>query len=294
MTSNEPSSPPSKACLARKPSWLRRPLPKGPVFGRTRGLLRDLRLNTVCDGANCPNRSECYDRGVAAFLILGRVCTRNCAFCNITPGTPEPVDPQEPDRLARAAARLGLGHVVVTSVSRDDLPDGGAGHFAAVLGTLRQTLPEATLEVLIPDFGGDPDSLQTVLDARPDVLNHNLETVPELYAAIRPQAGYARSLELLARAKQAAPGGLTKSGLMLGLGETPDQVRRVLADLAAARCDIVTMGQYLAPSAGHAPIDRYVPPGEFDAWAAYGLSLGIPSMHCAPLVRSSYNAGRFV
>ena len=280
--------------MARKPSWLRRPLPQGPAFSRTKGLLRDLRLNTVCDGANCPNRLECYDKGVAAFLILGRVCTRNCAFCDIPPGLPEPVDGQEPDRLAQAAARLGLGHVVVTSVSRDDLPDGGAGHFAAVLRALRRDLPGASLEVLIPDFGGDPDSLGTVLDARPDVLNHNLETVPALYEAIRPQAVYARSLELLARAKQAAPAGLTKSGIMLGLGETPEQVRGVLADLAAVRCDIVTMGQYLAPSARHAPVVRYAPPEEFDDWAAYGLSLGIPAMHCAPLVRSSYNAGRFV
>ncbi len=280
--------------MVRKPSWLRRPLPQGPAFSRTKGLLRDLRLNTVCDGANCPNRMECYDKGVAAFLILGRVCTRDCAFCDIPPGLPEPVDGQEPDRLAQAAARLKLGHVVVTSVSRDDLPDGGAGHFAAVLRALRRDLPGASLEVLIPDFGGDPDSLRTVLDARPDVLNHNLETVPALYEAIRPQAVYARSLELLARAKQAAPGGLTKSGIMLGLGETSNQIRGVLADLAAVRCDIVTMGQYLAPSARHAPVVRYVPPEEFDDWAAYGLSLGIPAMHCAPLVRSSYNAGRFV
>lgn len=237
---------------------------------------------------------ECYQRGVAAFLILGRVCTRNCAFCKISPGAPEPVDPQEPDRVAQAAARLGLGHVVVTSVSRDDLPDGGAGHFAAVLGALRRTLAASTLEVLIPDFGGDAASLQTVLDARPDVLNHNLETVPELYAAIRPRAVYARSLALLERAKKNAAPGLTKSGLMLGLGETPQQIRRVLADLAAVGCDIVTIGQYLAPSARHAPIDRYVTPEEFDAWAAYGATLGIPRMHCAPLVRSSYNAGLFV
>ncbi|EKO39079.1 MAG: lipoate synthase [Solidesulfovibrio magneticus str. Maddingley MBC34] len=280
--------------MARKPSWLRRPLPQGPAFSRTKGLLRDLRLNTVCDGANCPNRLECYDKGVAAFLILGRVCTRDCAFCDIPPGRPEPVDGQEPDRLAQAAARLKLGHVVVTSVSRDDLPDGGAGHFAAVLRALRRDLPGATLEVLIPDFGGDPNSLGTVQGARPDVLNHNLETVPALYEAIRPQAVYARSLDLLARAKQAVPTGLTKSGIMLGLGETPDQIRGVLADLAAVRCDIVTMGQYLAPSARHAPVVRYAPPEEFDAWAAYGLSLGIPAMHCAPLVRSSYNAGRFV
>jgi len=237
---------------------------------------------------------ECYARGVATFLILGRVCTRNCAFCNISPGAPEPVDPEEPGRVAQAAERLGLGHVVVTSVSRDDLRDGGAGHFALVLRALRRTLPGTTLEVLIPDFGGDADSLDTVLDARPDVLNHNLETVPELYAAIRPQAGYARSLALLERAKKSASGGLTKSGLMLGLGETPGQVRRVLADLAAVGCDIVTMGQYLAPSAHHAPIDRYVTPEEFDSWSACGVSLGIPRMHCAPLVRSSYNAGLFV
>jgi len=256
--------------------------------------LRDLRLNTVCDGANCPNRMECYEGGVAAFLILGRICTRNCAFCNIAAGVPEPVDAEEPGRLAQAAARLGLGHVVVTSVSRDDLPDGGAGHFAAVLGALRRALPNATLEVLIPDFGGDANDLHAVLAARPDVLNHNLETVPELYAAIRPQAGYARSLALLERAKKSAFAGRTKSGLMLGLGETPEQIRRVLADLAAVGCDTVTIGQYLAPSARHAPIVRYATPEEFDDWAAYGVSLGIPRMHCAPLVRSSYNAGLFV
>jgi lipoyl synthase len=248
----------------------------------------------VCDGAGCPNRMECYGHGVATFLILGRVCSRNCAFCNIGSGAPEPVDPGEPERLAQAASRLGLAHVVVTSVSRDDLADGGAGHFAAVLEALRRALPDSTLEVLIPDFGGDPDSLATVLAARPDVLNHNLETVPELYAAIRPQAGYRRSLELLERAKKSGAGVLTKSGLMLGLGETPDQVRRTLADLAGVGCDIVTIGQYLAPSANHAPLTRYATPEEFDSLAAFGTSLGIPKMHCAPLVRSSYNAGSFV
>lgn len=283
-----------KTSSPRKPAWLRRPLPQGPGLLRTAGLLRELRLNTVCDGAKCPNRMECYDGGVAAFLILGRVCTRNCAFCDIAPGKPEAVDPDEPARLAQAAARLGLAHVVVTSVTRDDLPDGGAGHFAAVLRALQGSLPRATREVLIPDFGGDPDSLAAILGAGPHVLNHNLETVPELYAAVRPQAVYARSLELLARTKRSEGAPLVKSGLMLGLGETPGQIRRVLGDLAVAGCDIVTLGQYLAPSPRHAPIVRYAPPEEFDAWAECGRDLGIRHMHCAPLVRSSYNAGKFL
>ena len=283
-----------KTSLARKPSWLKRPLPQGPAFLRTAGLLRELRLSTVCDGANCPNRSECYSRGLAAFLTLGRVCTRDCAFCDIEPGKPEAVDPGEPERLAQAAAKLGLTHVVVTSVSRDDLPDGGAGHFAAVLRALRRELPGATREVLIPDFGGDPGSLATVLQAAPHVLNHNLETVPELYPSIRPQAAYERSLELLARVKTSRDAPLAKSGLMLGLGETPEQVRRVLTDLACVGCDIVTLGQYLAPSPRHAPVTRFAPPEEFDSWAECGHALGIRHMHCAPLVRSSYNAGLFV
>lgn len=251
-------------------------------------------MNTVCDGANCPNRMECYGGGVAAFLILGRICTRDCAFCDITPGKPEAVDPEEPGRVAQAAAKLGLKHVVVTSVTRDDLPDGGAGHFAAVLEALRRELPRVTREVLIPDLGGDPNSLATVLQAAPHVLNHNLETVPELYQRVRPQAVYDRSLELLARVKKSDGAPLTKSGLMLGLGETPDQIRRVLTDLASVGCDIVTMGQYLAPSPRHAPIARYAPPEEFDSWAEHGRALGIKHMHCAPLVRSSYNAGLFV
>jgi len=279
---------------ARKPPWLKRPLPQGPAFSRTQGLLRALRLNTVCDGANCPNRMECYSKNVAAFLILGRVCTRDCAFCDIPPGKPEAVDPDEPPRLAQAAAQLGLAHVVVTSVTRDDLPDGGASHFAAVLDALRRALPHATREALIPDFGGDPDSLDAVLKALPHVLNHNLETVPELYAAVRPQAAYERSLELLARVKQSGKAVLSKSGIMLGLGETPGQIGRVLADLASVGCDIVTMGQYLAPSPRHAPILRYAAPEEFDSWAKRGRALGIKHMHCAPLVRSSYNAGSFV
>ncbi|MBF0482230.1 MAG: lipoyl synthase [Desulfovibrionaceae bacterium] len=292
--SNKLSSPPLKTSLTRKPSWLRRPLPQGPVFSRTAALLRDLRLNTVCAGAGCPNRMECYSRGVAAFLILGRVCTRNCAFCDIAHGRPEAVDPEEPGRLAKAAAALGLRHVVVTSVSRDDLPGGGAGHFAATLAALRRTLPLATRETLVPDFGGDPGSLATVLAAAPHVLNHNLETVPELYARIRPQAVYDRSLELLGRVKKSPDAPLAKSGLMLGLGETPAQIRRVLSDLANVGCDIVTMGQYLAPSSNHAPVARYAPPEEFAAWAEHGQALGIKHMHCAPLVRSSYNAALFV
>lgn len=286
------SSPRSSArCSSRIPEWLRVTLPSDPAFARTGSLLRDLGLNTVCQGAKCPNIYECFSRNVATFLIMGRHCTRACAFCNIGPGRVEPLDPGEPARVAEAAARLGLRHVVITSVTRDDLPDGGAAHFAATIAAVRARMPRCTVEVLIPDLRGDAGALATVVAAAPQIINHNVETVPELYAAIRPQAGFEQSLELLARVK--AAGITSKSGLMLGLGETDVQVRRLLEHLAGAGVDIVTIGQYMRPSAAHPEVARWVPPAEFEALATLGAELGIPHVYAAPRVRSSYNAALF-
>lgn len=274
-----------------KPEWLRTRLPKGAAFGQTSGAVAAHGLRTVCRSANCPNIFECFSRKTATFLILGGACTRDCAFCNIEPGAPEPVDPGEPERVAQAAAELKLSHVVVTSVTRDDLPDGGAAHFAAVIRAIRRALPQAAVETLIPDFKGDEQALRLVLEARPDILNHNVETAPELYPRIRPQADYAQSLELLRRA---ADFGLTaKSGLMAGLGESDAQIRRVIADLAQQGCGVVTVGQYLQPTRRHPEPARYVHPDVFEEFAAYGRSLGVKHMFCAPLVRSSYHAELF-
>ncbi|MBU1041141.1 MAG: lipoyl synthase [Proteobacteria bacterium] len=284
------SSPENSAPALRIPPWLRVKLPSNRTFASTRGLLDDLALNTVCQSARCPNTWECFSQSVATFLILGRECTRNCAFCNINPGAPEPVDDDEPRRVAEGAARLGLKHVVVTSVTRDDLPDGGAGHFAATIRQLRERLPECTVEVLIPDFKGDAAALETVLAARPDVLNHNVETAPRLYPAIRPQADYVQSLELLRRVAADQRGTPAKSGLMVGLGETDEEIRQTIRDLANVGCTMITVGQYMRPSRLHPAVARYMPPEEFDALADYGRSLGVPKMFCAPLVRSSYHA----
>jgi lipoic acid synthetase len=271
-------------------------LPSGPAFAATNRLLADLELSTVCQGAKCPNMFECFGRGVATFMILGSACTRTCAFCNIDeidPGDLAPPDPGEPWRIARAARTLGLSHVVVTSVTRDDLDDGGAAHFAAVCRALDEEASEMTREVLVPDFQGDARALEVVLDAGVDVLNHNVETAPGLYDRVRPQADYGRSLELLSTAK-ARGRAQVKSGLMVGLGETDEEVGDVLADLARAGCDIVTIGQYMRPSAAHPGVARYVEPGTFEAYAEWGRALGIPEVFSAPLVRSSYNAQRFV
>jgi lipoic acid synthetase len=233
--------------------------------------------------------AECFGKGVATFLILGGVCSRSCGFCNVTPGSPSPVDPGEPGRVAAAAKKLGLKYAVITSVTRDDLADGGAAHFAAAIRAVRREIPQAGIEVLIPDFQGSAEALATVLEASPSVLNHNLETVPGLYSTVRPQAVYQRSLELLARAK-ASGKALVKSGLMLGLGETREQLASVLSDLAGLGCDMVTVGQYLRPSRRNLPVVRYVPPEEFDEVAELGRALGIPVMYCGPLVRSSHDA----
>lgn len=288
------SSPKSSEPCLRIPPWLRIKLPSTRTFASTRGLLDDLALNTVCQSARCPNTWECFSNSVATFLILGRECTRNCAFCNITPGAPQPLDHDEPRRVAEGAARLGLKHVVVTSVTRDDLPDGGAAHFAATITHLRARLPKCTVEVLIPDFRGDAAALETVLAAGPDVLNHNVETVPRLYPAIRPQADYGQSLELLRRVATDSRGIPAKSGLMVGLGETDEELRQTIRDLAIAGCAMITVGQYMRPSRSHPPVARYMPPGEFDALAGFGRSLGVAKMFCAPLVRSSYHAAELV
>lgn len=275
----------------RKPEWLKVKI-GGIRCGKVGQALRAYGLNTVCEQAGCPNQGECAGAGTATFMLLGNHCTRNCAFCKVTSSKPEPVDPQEPGNIARAAKDLGLRHVVVTSVTRDDLPDGGAAHFAQTIRAVRQSAPDASVEVLVPDFRGDANALQTVLDAGPDILNHNVETVPELYAAVRPQAIFERSLVLLARAKELDSRVFTKSGFMVGLGETPGQVGLLLGRLRDAGCDMVTIGQYLQPSPGHYPVAEYVHPEQFDAYRQQALQLGIPVVSSGPLVRSSYHASK--
>jgi lipoic acid synthetase len=277
----------------RKPAWLGRPLPSSPAFSRVRSLLSEGGLHTVCQEARCPNQGECFSRGTAVFLILGDCCTRFCRFCAVRQGKPEPTDPDEPRRVAEAVGRMALDYVVVTSVTRDDLPDGGAGAFAETILLLRASRPSARIEVLIPDFQGDEAALRTVLDARPDVLNHNLETVARLYRSVRPQALYGRSLEVLERAAASAPGVRVKSGLMLGLGERPEEVEAALRDLVAAGCRILTLGQYLQPKRECLPVARYVPPDEFEFWREAALGMGFAQVASGPLVRSSYHAEAF-
>ncbi len=273
----------------RLPSWFRRPLPPRAEGGRVKALLEQLDLHTVCEGAQCPNRTACWHEGTAAFLILGSHCTRDCRFCAIPHhAAPDAPDADEPAHLAEAAQAMGLRHVVITSVTRDDLPDGGAGHFSTTIGEIRQRLPETTVEVLIPDFQGNTSQLDVVLDAAPDILNHNLETVKRLHPIVRPQGSYMNSLSILRHAAQ--QGARTKSGLMLGMGETETEVRSALQDLRDAGVTILTLGQYLAPSADHHPIDRFVTPAEFDRWRETALTLGFTSVASAPEVRSSYHA----
>jgi lipoic acid synthetase len=261
----------------------------GVGHDRLRGLMRDLGLHTVCEEARCPNVGECWNRGTATFMILGDVCTRACGFCAVKTGLPGlPPDPAEPRRVAEAVARMGLRHAVITSVNRDDQADGGASIFAACIREIRRRLPGCAVEVLIPDFKGDRAALQVVIDARPDVLNHNTETVPRLYRHVRPGARFDRSLELLRRSKDA--GLLTKSGIMVGLGEEWEEVRDTVGQIRAAGADILTVGQYLRPSPEHLPVLRYYTPGEFDEIKRYALSLGYPHVESGPLVRSSYHA----
>ena len=273
---------------SRKPEWMRVPLSTGPTFREIRSTLRDLDLVTVCEEAGCPNISECWNDGTATFMILGERCTRACGFCLVDTRRPGPVDPAEPQRVAEAAARMGLDHVVVTMVARDDLADGGAAAVAEVVAAVRRRLPGARVETLISDLGGDPDALQRVFDARPDVLNHNIETVARLQRAVRPSAGYARSLSVLSRAK--AAGLTTKSSIIAGMGETHDEMVQTLADLHAAGTDIVTIGQYLRPSARHLPVARWWPPEAFDDWKRIGEAMGISHVEASPLTRSSYHA----
>ena len=273
----------------RLPSWFRRPLPPGAEGGRVKQLLGRLDLHTVCEGAKCPNRAACWHDSAAAFLILGDACTRACRFCAIPHDAhPAPPDPGEPARLAEAAAAMGLRHVVVTSVTRDDLPDGGAAHFAAAIREIRAHLPGAAVEVLVPDFQGDLAAVDVVLEVRPDIFNHNLETVERLQPSVRPQADYRRSLSVLRHAAQA--GARTKSGLMLGMGETDSEISSALRDLRAAGVELLTLGQYLAPSPAHVPVARFVPPDEFARWRDEALALGFACVAAAPQVRSSYHA----
>jgi lipoic acid synthetase len=277
----------------RLPDWLKRDLPRGNENFYTDKLIHELRLETVCASARCPNRPECWSRRTATFMILGNVCTRPCGFCSVPKGQPEAPAIDEPERLAEAAARLGLRHVVITSVTRDDLPDGGAEHFhRCILAVRRRT--GAALEVLTPDFLGNHAAIDRVLDASPDVYNHNMETVPRLYTKVRGRAEYGRSLDLLAYVKRQSPGTVTKSGLMLGLGETVDELLDVLADLRTVNCDALTLGQYLAPTLKHIPVARFVPPGEFDALAALARRLGFKHVASGPFVRSSYHADEMV
>ncbi len=273
---------------AKRPSWLTIRVPSGERVAEVSGALRRHGLRTVCRDARCPNVAECWGEGTATVILLGGICTRGCAFCSVTAGTPAPPDSTEPDRTARAAAELGWRHVVVTSVTRDDLPDGGAAHFAAVVRALRREAPGAAVELLIPDFGGSGDALRTVVDAAPDILAHNVETVPRLYPAVRRGADYPRSLAVFRRAAAMRPDLPLKSGIMLGLGETEDEVSAVLRDLHGAGCRSITLGQYLPPSRDHYPLAEYVSPERFDAFAALAREIGFRKIRSGPLVRSSY------
>ncbi len=274
----------------RKPSWLRKSPTADKAALQTESIIRRLSLATVCAEAGCPNRGECFSRQRAAFLAMGPVCTRACAFCLVQGGRPADLDPDEPARIARAASSLRLRHVVVTSVTRDDLPDGGAGHFVRIVRALRDALPDAVVELLVPDFQGDEPSIRLVVSAGPDVLNHNLETVPRLYPEVRPSADYRRSLRLLETARSIDAGIVTKSGIMVGLGETGAEIEEVMADLRSSGCDMLTIGQYLAPSRNHYPVREYVAPAVFDRYRAIGLTLGFRSVASGPFVRSSYHA----
>ncbi len=275
----------------RLPDWLKKSIPPGVSTASVRRQVTILGLNTVCRQAMCPNRPECFARGTAAFMILGDTCSRSCHYCGVTQGQPGQPRADEPEAIATAAAKLGLSHVVVTSVTRDDLPDGGASAFAETIAAIHAALPKTTVEVLIPDFGGSSEALETVLIAGPDVLNHNIETAPRLYPTARPQANYHRSLELLRAAGQFSEKPIhIKSGFMVGLGETDAEVTTMLADLKSVGCEIVTIGQYLAPSADHLPVDRFIPPEQFAAWEVEGRKMGISSVLAGPFVRSSYMA----
>jgi lipoic acid synthetase len=274
----------------RKPEWLRVKMPGGQNYRHIRGLMRAKTLHTVCEEAMCPNLGECWGRGTATFLLLGDICTRSCGFCHIKTGRPTWLDEEEPERIAEAVAQMKLKHAVLTSVNRDELEDGGAHIFARSIELIHQRVPGCTIEVLIPDFKGSRDALKLVMDARPEILNHNVETVPRLYRTVRPQAIYERSLRVLHMAKKLDPNAVTKSGIMVGLGETWDEVMGVLRDLRAHQVDILTIGQYLRPTRNHLPVMRYWHPDEFARLHDEGLAMGFAWVESGPLVRSSYHA----
>jgi lipoic acid synthetase len=278
----------------RHPDWIRVKAPSGEAFFETKRLVKDLRLHTVCEEAHCPNVSECWGHKTATFMLLGDVCTRNCSFCAVSHGRPVTLDPHEPERVAEGVLRLGLRHVVVTSVNRDDLPDGGAGHFARTAAAIKARVPACVVEVLVPDFAGDLGAVDVVVDAPIDILNHNTETVPRLYKRVRPGAKYDRSLSLLRYAKERRPELLTKTGLMLGLGEEREELRGVFADLGTVACNILTLGQYLRPSGAQLPVERYLAPAEFAALRDEALQFGFRHVEAGPLVRSSYHAWQHV
>jgi len=282
----EPSTPPSSP----KPAWLKVRAPGGPKYLRLKGLMREWNLHSVCEEAHCPNIGECWEDLTATFMILGDVCTRNCGYCAVTHGRPQWEDREEPERVGRAVGELGLEHVVITSVNRDDLADGGAAHFAATVGAIRRHAPGCRVELLIPDLQGNADALDTVIAAGPDILNHNTETVPRLYKVARHGGRYERTLDLFRRARRVAPGLLTKSGIILGLGEERDELVATLRDLREADVNILTLGQYLRPSGQHLPVARYYHPDEFRELGEIGRALGFAHVESGPLVRSSYHA----
>ena len=274
--------------------WLRRKLPDQKVINKMEDLLKDLNLHTVCDSALCPNRGECFKNGTATFMIMGDVCTRNCQFCAVKKGKPVPLDPKEPIHIAQAAKYLKLKHVVVTSVTRDDLFDGGAEHFAQTVIAIRKLLPKSTVEILIPDFQGSREALQKVIEVHPEVINHNIETIERLYSSVRPIADYKTSLQIIDRVKVGNEDIITKSGIMLGLGEEKEEVVMAMKDLRKVNCDLLTIGQYLRPSPKHLRVKEYIHPDEFEVYRKIGMSLGFKHVISGPLVRSSYRAGEIL
>jgi lipoyl synthase len=286
----DPENTTASALRLPKPPWIRARIPSGESFERVRALVRDKKLHTVCAEALCPNLGECWGNGTATFMILGRVCTRDCRFCGVHGGTPREVNPDEPGEVAEAVYLMKLKHAVITSVTRDDLPDGGAGLFARTIVSIHERVPACRIEVLVPDFQGNPGPIATVLQARPRIFGHNVETVPRLYSKVRQSADYDRSLGVLAAARTRGGDVLIKSGLMVGLGESEEEITDVMADLRAAGCDILTIGQYLCPTRLHFPVARYYSPPEFDRLREAGLKLGFRHVESGPLVRSSYHA----
>lgn len=277
--------------MGKKPDWIKVKAPQGDVYNETRAIARQFKLTTVCEEAGCPNIGECWNKRHATFMVMGEVCTRACSFCNVATGRPDALDTMEPLRIGVAVEKLGLKHVVITSVDRDDLDDGGADHFVKTIGAIRFKSPDTTVEILTPDFKNKPGAVDAVAAARPDVFNHNLETVPRLYITIRPGARYYTSLRLLARVKEVDPTIFTKSGLMVGLGETREEIAQVMDDLRAADVDFLTIGQYLQPTPKHAPVDRFWTPEEFDDLAALARAKGFLMVSSSPLTRSSHHAG---